>query len=292
VTTISNYPRAIDLTQPASRATGATMPPAIPGAPPPQPGTFNQNITPANAAWTQQLEIWVTPWGFLKGAAANNASSRSQRVGGKTYNVVSWSPAQKSPSGQPHQPAATSTAEQVRRVETWVSTRRRRLRRNDTAPSDFSGLKCRRIVQKRAGHQTFGDNRRRCNPANLTQLMTPRRRRAAHRRRRCGRGGAPGAPPRPRVQSKKMAEGVYRITGGYVALAVEFRTTSSSSKAGESRRAAWRVIAKPARHRQPIRFVVARAHRSASGRRCRRASRSSRTQTTRASSKTLRGRTP
>src|SRR5688500_1200933 len=70
VTTITNYTRAIDLTQPASRATGTTMPPAIPGGPPPQPGTFNQNITAASTAWTQQLEIWVTPWGFLKGAAA------------------------------------------------------------------------------------------------------------------------------------------------------------------------------------------------------------------------------
>ena len=39
VTTITNYTRAIDLTQPASRATGATMPPAIPGAPPPQAGS-------------------------------------------------------------------------------------------------------------------------------------------------------------------------------------------------------------------------------------------------------------
>src|SRR3989337_631971 len=100
MTTITSYTRAIDLTQPASRATGATMPPAIPGAPPPQPGNFNQNITPANAAWTQQLEIWVTPWGFLKGAAANNAAVRSQRIGGSTYNVVSWMPPQKSPSGQ------------------------------------------------------------------------------------------------------------------------------------------------------------------------------------------------
>ena len=81
VTTITNYTRAIDFTQPASRATGATMPPAIPGGPPPQAGTFTQNITPANATWTQQLEIWVTPWGFLKGAAANNASVRSQRMG-------------------------------------------------------------------------------------------------------------------------------------------------------------------------------------------------------------------
>lgn len=66
MTTINNYTRAIDFNQPASRAAGTTMPPAVPGAPPPQPGNFNQNITPANSGWTQQLEIWVTPWGFLK----------------------------------------------------------------------------------------------------------------------------------------------------------------------------------------------------------------------------------
>src|SRR5207247_401986 len=61
ITAITNYTRAIDLNQPASRATGPTMPPAIPGGPPPQPGTFNQIITPANAVWAQQLQIWVTP---------------------------------------------------------------------------------------------------------------------------------------------------------------------------------------------------------------------------------------
>src|SRR6185503_4462055 len=98
-TTITNYTRAISLTEPASRATGATTTIAPPGAPPAPPGNFNQNITPANAGWTQQLEIWTTPWGFLKGAAANNATVRSQRMGGKTYNVVSWMTPQKAPSG-------------------------------------------------------------------------------------------------------------------------------------------------------------------------------------------------
>src|SRR5215218_10196044 len=44
MTAITSYTRAIDLSQPASRATGPTNPPAVPGAPPPQPGTFNQNI--------------------------------------------------------------------------------------------------------------------------------------------------------------------------------------------------------------------------------------------------------
>ena len=38
---------------------------------------FQQNITPANTGWAQQLEIWITPWGFLKGAAANNATAEA-----------------------------------------------------------------------------------------------------------------------------------------------------------------------------------------------------------------------
>src|SRR5918995_1069127 len=42
MTAITKYTRAIDFAQPYSRATGPTMPPAVPGAPPPQPGTFNQ----------------------------------------------------------------------------------------------------------------------------------------------------------------------------------------------------------------------------------------------------------
>jgi hypothetical protein len=84
-TTIKNYTRAIDFTQPASRATGDTLPPAVPGGPPPQPGKFDQTITPANTGWAQQLQIWVTPWGFLKGAAANNATTRAQKIGDIKY---------------------------------------------------------------------------------------------------------------------------------------------------------------------------------------------------------------
>ncbi len=86
ITRITNYTRTIDLNQPASRAFGPTQPPQVPGAPAPMPGNFNQNITPAQNNWTQQLEIWITPWGFLKGAAANNATMR--QAGGTTRRVM------------------------------------------------------------------------------------------------------------------------------------------------------------------------------------------------------------
>src|SRR5580658_6256724 len=46
---INNYVRVIDLTAPASRATGATNNPAGGGATIPMPGTFFQQVTPQQA---------------------------------------------------------------------------------------------------------------------------------------------------------------------------------------------------------------------------------------------------
>ena len=264
-TTITNYTRAIDLTQPASRATGTTQPPTIPGAPPPAPGTFNQNITPANAAWAQQLEIWITPWGFLKGAAANNATTRSQRIGGKTYHVALWSPAQKSPGGKPYTLAGYINDQNlVERVETWVEHPVMGDLLVETSYEnyqDYGGVKVPgKVTQKRAGLVTFEATitNASANPANIAELLTP----PAPQ----GRGGAPGAgapaagaaPAPPAVVSQKLADGVYRITGGYVALAVEFKDHVVVLEGGQSEARGLAVIAETKKTipNKPIRYVV------------------------------------
>src|SRR5215204_758784 len=97
---ITSYVRTIDLGQTAMRSSGQTNNQGLFGGAP-QPGAFNQNITPTSALWTQQLDYWVTPWGFLKGAAAaSNTSMRSQKIRGSNYTIVSWSPTvPKAPSG-------------------------------------------------------------------------------------------------------------------------------------------------------------------------------------------------
>src|SRR5687768_7132659 len=101
---INNYVRVIDLTAPASRATGATNNIGAGGSTTVTPGTFFQNVTPQQAAvtspWNQSLEFYLTPWGFLKGAAENNATAARRRVDGKNYNVITWSPTVKAPSGK------------------------------------------------------------------------------------------------------------------------------------------------------------------------------------------------
>src|SRR5262249_39758215 len=67
---INNYVRVIDLTGPASRQTGATNNIGPGGSTTVTPGTFFQGITPQQAdvsqPWLTSLELYVTPWGFLK----------------------------------------------------------------------------------------------------------------------------------------------------------------------------------------------------------------------------------
>src|SRR5437667_9044281 len=96
----SDYVRAIDFTQPASRATWVTYAVPVTGGAAAQ-GAGQQIITPQNMTWAQQLEIWTTPWGFLKGAAANNATVRPQVAGGRSYQVITVHAPVKPPGGEP-----------------------------------------------------------------------------------------------------------------------------------------------------------------------------------------------
>src|SRR4029453_2629559 len=116
----SDYVRAIDFAQPASRATWVTYAAPVQGGAATQ-GQGQQNITPQNSAWAQQLEIWITPWGFLKGAAANAATARPQTVEGRRYQAVTWNAAIKSPGGQPYRVVGyINAAGLVERVQTWL----------------------------------------------------------------------------------------------------------------------------------------------------------------------------
>jgi glyoxylase-like metal-dependent hydrolase (beta-lactamase superfamily II) len=229
---MNDYVRAIDFGKTTSRATWATY--AVPvtggravlaqGTPQTQ-----QLITPETMAWGQQLEIWVTPWGFLKGAAANNATVRAQTVAGRRYQVVTWNSPIKSPGGQAYRLVGyINNQNLVERVQTWVENPifgDMLVEAEYSQYRDNNGLKFpAQIVQKRGGWPTFemyvlGAH---ANPANLQALLTPTPPPA-------GRGGGPGggraggpggAPAAP--TSEKLAEGVFRINGAYNALAIEF----------------------------------------------------------------------
>ena len=122
---ITNYVRVIDLTAPASRHTGGTTNIGPGGSTTVTPGTFFQQVTPQQAdlsqPWAGSLEFYITPWGFLKGAAENNATASRRRVDGKDYTELTWSPAVKAPSGKSYViNGYLGDNNLVERVETWV----------------------------------------------------------------------------------------------------------------------------------------------------------------------------
>ena len=228
VTAANDYVRAIDFTQRTSRATWQNY--AVPvtgGAAALAPG---QQVINAQSPWAQQIELYITPWGFLKAAATNTATVKAQTLDGKRYNVVTVTGSAKSPGGQPYRVVGyiNRDTNMVDKVQTWLD---HEFYGDMLIDADYlyyrdnNGLKYpARIVQNRAGWPTFsmyvlGAN---ANPANLQALMTPP---APAGRGGAAPGGAPAGGGRGAAAaaptSEKLAEGVFRINGAYNALAVE-----------------------------------------------------------------------
>jgi hypothetical protein len=56
---------------------------------PPADKTLMRDIT-SNSPWSSQYEFWITPYGFLKGAMANNATVEPRTVTGTPYRVLTF----------------------------------------------------------------------------------------------------------------------------------------------------------------------------------------------------------
>ena len=247
MTPLNEYVRAIDFTQPASRATARTWAVSVVTNRSAE-GAFNQLVTPASTSWGDQLEIWITPWGFLKGAAANNATVRSRTLDGRRYQEVTFNAPLKSPGGQPYRVVGyINNQNLVERVQTWLDHPvfgDMLIDAHYLNYRDSNGLKFpTRIVQNRAGWPVFefqivGAH---ANPPNLQQLITPPAPAGgrggpggpgggappAGGAQAGGRGGAAAPPQPPAAYAEQMAPGVFRIgqkpaAGTYSALAVEF----------------------------------------------------------------------
>ncbi len=218
MTAANDYVRAIDFTQPASRATWTSFAVPVTGG----VATLakgEQVITAQSNSWAQQLEIWVTPWGFLKGAAANAATVKTETIAGKTVSVVSWDTPIKSPGGAPYHVVGYINGDNlVERVDTWVENP---IFGDMLVETDYSfyrdnnGLKYpTQIEQSRGGWPTFTAYilGAWANPPTLKDLLT-------------APAISPPLSPPPAANaptSEKLAKGVWRINGAYNALAVEF----------------------------------------------------------------------
>ena len=271
---ITNYVRVIDLRAPASRHTGGTTNIGPGGSTTVVPGTFFQQVTPQQAdlsqPWAGSLELYITPWGFLKGAAENNATAARRRVDGRNYTVLTWSPAVKAPSGKSYVINGYVGDDQfVQRVETWVGDNimgDMHVLVTYTGWKDFGGVMApSTIVQTRGGWAFFEATvtAAQANPADLATLAPAPAGRGGGPPAAGGRGG-PAAPPAPAaltVTTEKLGDGVYRLTtgtGSYDSLIVDFRDHILMLEAGqnEARALAYIAEAKKLIPNKPIRYVM------------------------------------
>lgn len=268
---INSYVRVIDLAAPASRQTGITNNPAGGGATTPVPGTFFAQVTPQQAdvaqPWNNSVEFYLTPWGFLKGAADNNATASRRRVGGKNYTVLTWSPAVKAPSGKSYViNGYVSGNNLVERVETWLGDNimgDMHVLATYTGWKDFGGgaMAPTKIVQTRGGWPFFDVDvtSARVNPSDVATLAPAPA--PAGGRGGGAPGGAPGGPPALVVTNEKLGDGLYRLTtgpGSYDSIAVEFKDYVMMLEAGQSEARGLAYIAETKKlfPNKPIRFVM------------------------------------
>src|SRR5437773_393611 len=248
-----SYSRAINFEAPASRVERVRMqgenPPRGGGLQPlvgeqPQTQTI---IVGADTPWVQQLEIWMMPHGFLRAAAARNATIETKTVGGQKYNVISF--------------AGDNTARVngyingqnlVERVETLIDNP---LYGDMLFEAIYSGYKDvggaqfpMHIVQKQAGYPVFDLNVSDVK-ANAAVTIQPAQ----------GRGGAPApAAAGTEAKSEKLGEGVFLITGGYAAIAVDFKDHITIIESGQSEARGLAVIEEAKRQipNKPVKYVV------------------------------------
>ena len=232
---ITNYVRTVDLNTVASRATGETFAQDL-FLNPPVAGVYQQNVTPETAAWGQQLEYWLTPWGFLKGAQANNATASAASMDGMDLTAFTWQPAAPvSPGGLQYTVTAYVGADNlIARVETRVEDAfmgDMLVTNVYSGYADMGGVQVpATIEQMRGGGGIFGVNvtAATLNPANAAELLAVPPPAAPP-------GAAPGgAPPAaPTELSQQLSEGIYLIKTGYQALAVDFGDFVAVFEAGQ-----------------------------------------------------------
>jgi glyoxylase-like metal-dependent hydrolase (beta-lactamase superfamily II) len=211
--------------------------------------TQERYLSPASS-WGSQFSFWITPFGFLKGASANNASVRSETVQGTQYNVVSFSLENKYKVV-----GYINDRNLVERVQTWID--------NDVLGDmlvetsydvykDFGGVKFpTSIIEKQGGFPT------------LILSVTDVRPNASFNIQPPANPAPANAAQSVSVQTEKVADGVFYLKGGtHHSVAVEFADHVAVIEAplNEARSAAVITSVKQAIPNKPIRYLINTHH--------------------------------
>ena len=254
---VKSYTRSIDFERPASQATRVRTQfenPPRGGGQQPLAGEQTQNqtiIVGPNTPWAQQLEIVVSPHGFLRAAATKPATTRTQTTGGKRYTVVTFAGDNKAPvSGY------INDQNLVERVETRIDNPMLGDMLYESVYSDYkdySGVKFpSHIVQSQGGSPILDLTVSDVKP-NVAVTIQPQ---------------SPGGPPPANatggaVPTEKLADGVYLIRGaGAVSLAFDFKdyVVVMEGPGDEARGEAVIAETKKLIPNKPIRYLINTHH--------------------------------
>jgi glyoxylase-like metal-dependent hydrolase (beta-lactamase superfamily II) len=277
--TLKNYTRYIDVNAGTGQQTALRSRPAEPdgqlaggGGLAPVAEAQNTTVIAANAGWNAKLDVALSPPGFLKlASSAANATVTQQSVNGKKYTVVSFPVEQKSPSGVAYTISGyVDSQNMIAKVETKVEDNvigDMLVEQSYSDYKDFGGVKFpTKIVQTRAGlawtNLTVTDAKPNAAAPEAPAPGGGRGGRggagAEGRGQAAGGAGRGGAPAAAAVTSKKLADGIYLITGGYRSVAVEMKDHVVLLEAPQSEMTTTAIIeeVKKAIPNKPIKYVV------------------------------------
>ena len=205
-------------------------------------GQTGANVTPASpiATTDRQLQIWLTPHGFLKGALANKATVKRGKVTTVTFTALGK-----------HRVIGTISADNlVQKVDSWEDNPVLGDMLVETIYSDyrdFGGFRFpTKIVQKQGGFPVLELNVTDAKANVALDLAVPDSVRQA-------------AIPAVQVTSQKLADGVWYLTGGsHHSVAVEFADHIALIEAPQNEDRSLAVIAevKKLNPAKPIRYLV------------------------------------
>src|SRR5215831_1814365 len=271
--TLKTYTRYIDVNAGTGQQTALRSRPAEPdgqlaggGGLAPVAEAQNTTVIGANAGWNAKLDVALSPPGFLKLASnAADATVTQQSVNGKKYTVVSFPVEQKAPSGVPYTISGSIDSQNmIAKVETRVEDNvigDMLVEQSYSDYKDFGGVKFpTKIAQTRGGlawtNLTVTDAKP--NAAAPEAPATGGGRGAEGRGQAAGGADRGDAPAAAAVTSKKLADGIYLITGGYRSVAVEMKDHIVLLEAPQSEMTTTAIIqeVKKAIPNKPIKYVV------------------------------------
>jgi glyoxylase-like metal-dependent hydrolase (beta-lactamase superfamily II) len=220
--------------------------PVAPCTPPEDGGTPPKTAAAPDSEVPCSLMLWATPQGFLKAAQANGATVTSTAGGTEVSFLI---------RGTHRMIGVLNAQHQVERVRTWISQSIVGAMLVDTeysAYKDFGGVWFpSRIVQKADGFPSLDLTVASVVTNAPVTITAP--------------AGLADASPPPRivVQPRKLADGVFWLTGGsHHSLAIEMKDhiVLVDTPNGEARALAVIAKAKELIPGKPVRFVIAMHH--------------------------------